>query len=108
MFYYHFKFKPETDKELTQVNNMLSHIKSFRFVAFAQDQLVVAKSDVSIGKEIFEFAKNNFTQNFEVEIQSDEPREGKIVQYHYKTGAIVTHYLIPFFEASYMYDIFNK
>jgi len=108
MYYYHFKFNPQTELELVEITNFINFLKTRLFLSFSRNKLLIVQSDKDIGKDIFEFAKEGFNQNFEVEIQVQEPRVAKTIQYHYDTGAIVTHHLIPFFDADYLCNLFDK
>jgi hypothetical protein len=108
MYYYHFKFNPQDQNELTEITAFINFLKSRLYISFSKNKFLIVKSDKNIGKEIFEYAKEGFNQDFEVEIQIEEPRESKLLQYMHETGAIITQHLLPFFDADYLCELFDK
>ncbi len=110
MYYYHFRFNPQEASEPKQITDLINHIQEdCKFLTFRSNNKILACSSTKdIGKKIFEFVKENFTQDFEVEMQLENPRESKVIYYHNVNGAIVTHFMIPFYDASYICDIYDK
>lgn len=106
MFYYYFKFNPQTDQEFIEVTDFVSQFKEFSTLVFSKRKLIVAKANKDITSIITDYAKEKISQSFEIEVRADVPSIAKLVTYNAIPKSITTQWLLPLFEASYIYDSF--